>query len=230
MPSSIRTCIVAIVAFGLLSQAHAAWAQETPGFAKNGFYVGASDVPNFTLDGITFDGSSYYQQIGGDEILILPRLEPKSTIRGIGGYRLGWGAFEVSYEQTTHVGTFLDLSGEATFHSLNFDERLFALTRGRVQPYGLLGLSLPWLTVKNGSFLASDVPGDVADASFRGYGLNTEAGVTVYPMSRVGISTGYRYRAMWFSSASGISHTTYELRPRFHETAGNVSISVFFTF
>jgi hypothetical protein len=183
-------------------------------------------VPDFTFDGLTFDGSSYYRQIGGDEIMILPRLEPKSTIRGILGVRGNRGGFEASYEQTTHVGTFLDFPGEATFHSLNFDERIFLLTRGRIQPYGLLGLSLPWLTVKDGSFLDPKV----ADASFRGFGVNTEAGVMVFAHPRFGVSTGYRYRTMWFDSASGVSDRAYKLRPRFRETSGSIAITGFFTF
>src|SRR4051812_22911187 len=109
-----------ITALYVLALAPVAWSQEAPGFAKNGPYVGATAVPDFTLDGVTFDGSSYYQKVGGEEILILPRLQPKSTVRGIFGFRSTRGAFEVGYEQTTHVGTFVDLSGEATFHALNF--------------------------------------------------------------------------------------------------------------
>jgi hypothetical protein len=195
-------------------------------FASNGLYIGASGAPNFTLDGVTFDGSTAYRQENGDEILILPRLARKNTFRGIAGFRSGRGAFEVGYEQTTHAGTFLGLTGEATIHSLNFDERIFALTRGRIQPYGLAGLSLPWLTVKDGSFLH----GAVADGNFRGFGINTEGGVAVYPQSHLGVSIGYRYRMMWFDSAKGVSDTTYKLRPRFRETAGSVSIAAFVTF
>jgi hypothetical protein len=210
----------------VLALAPVARCQETSGYAKHGLYVGATGVPDFTLDGVTFDGSSYYKQVDGEEILILPRLEPKSTVRGIVGLRSTRGAFEVAYEQTRHIGTFAGLIGEATFHAINFDERIFVLTRGRIQPYGLLGLSLPWLTVKDGSVLDDAV----ADASFRGFGINSEAGVTVFPHPRVGISAGYRYRVMWFDSASGVSRTTYELRPRFRETTGSLAISTSFTF
>src|SRR5262245_41770546 len=225
MASTKRARIVTI-AFWLLMFAAAARAQEIPGFAKNGLYVGGTAVPDFTLDGITFDGQTYYQEIGGEEILILPRLDPKSTLRAVVGFRTTRGAFEVGYERTRHAGTFLDFKDEAEFHALNFDERIYVLTSGRVQPYGLLGLSLPWLTIKDGSFLE----GGVADGSFRGFGINTEAGATVFPHPRVGISAGYRYRVMWFDSAKGISHTTYELRPRFRETTGGLSLSATFTF
>jgi opacity protein-like surface antigen len=227
MASHPRVRIAAVVGFCVLALASAAQSQETAsGFAKNGVYVGASTVPNFTFDGLTFDGSSYYQQIDGEEIIILPRLGRQSTLRVVAGYRTTRGSFEVGYEQTKHAGTFMDRVGEATFRALNFDERIYALTRGRIQPYGLAGLSLPHLTVKDGSA----VDDRIGDGTFHGFGLNTEAGVTVFPHPRLGVSAGYRYRIMWFDTAKGVSGTNYELRPRFRETAGNFSVTASVTF
>src|SRR4051812_44597519 len=83
-----------------------AWAQEE-GFAKNGGYLGASSLLNFSFGSENFDGLSYYQKIGGEEILILPQFESaKNVFRAIGGYRSGRGAFEVSYDRAKHQGTF----------------------------------------------------------------------------------------------------------------------------
>jgi hypothetical protein len=218
--------VTAIVALGLMSFASAARAQDVPGFAKNGLYVGATGVPEFKFDGVTFDGASIYQQIGGEEVLLLPRLDSHSTIRGVVGYRLTRGSFEVGYERLKQTATFMGLTGEATFHTLNFDERIYAFTRQRVQPYGLAGFSLPWLTIKDGSFLGDRV----GDGTYHGLGVNMEGGVTVFPHPRFGISTGYRYRVMWFTTATGVTNTSYELRPRFRETAGSLSLSAFVTF
>lgn len=218
--------VTAFVTLSFLALPAPASSQERSGFAKEGPYAGVAGLLDFALDGLTFDGATYYQKEGGEEILILPRLERKSMLRAIVGLRSTRGSFEISYDQTTHVGTFAGESGEATFHSINGDERIFLLTGGRIQPYVLLGGSLPWLTIKDGSFLDPDV----GDASFRGFGLNTEAGVSVFPHPRFGISTGYRYRVMWFHSASGVSDTSYKLRPRFRETSGSVVIAGLFTF
>ena len=216
-----------VVAFCLLAFASAARAQEeVRGFAKNGLFVGATAVPDFAFDGVTFDGASIYQQEGGDEILLLPRLEAKSTIRGVVGYRLTRGSFEFGYERIKHPATFMGLPGEATFTALNFDERIYMFTRSRIQPFGLAGYSIPRLTVKDGSFLNDRV----GDGSYHGQGVNLEAGVTAFPISRVGVSVGYRYRVMWFNRATGVTDTEYELHPRFRETAGNVSFTAFFTF
>lgn len=226
-PAPARVVGLFAVPLFLLQLAAPAWSQEGPGFAKEGGYVGASGILDFRFGGETFDGASYYQKVDGEEILILPQLEgARNAVRAIAGFRSARGAFEVSYDQTKHHGTFVGETGEATFHAINADERIYFLTRTRVQPHLLLGGSIPWLTIKDGSFLDPEV----GDASFRGFGINTEAGVTVYPHPRFGISSGYRYRVMWFDHASGVSDTSYKLRPRFRETTGSVVVTGLFTF
>jgi hypothetical protein len=218
--------LVSIPVF-LAMAAAPALAQESSGFAKNGGYVGMSGVMNFTFGGDTFDGETAYQKVDGEEILILPKFEgAHNAMRAVFGWRTGIGALEVSYDRSKHQGRFLTFPFEGTFHALNVDERIFLLTKGRIQPHLLLGGSIPWMTVKDGSFLDPNV----ADGSFRGFGVNTEAGVTVFPLPRVGVSAGYRYRVMWFDSASGVSDTAYKLRPRFHETTGSVVLTGTFTF
>jgi hypothetical protein len=175
---------------------------------------------------VTFDGSSYYRQENGDEIMILPLLNKRNLVRGILGVRGEKAALELSYDRTRHDGTFMEGTGEAVFQSVNVDGRFFLLTRGPVQPHVVVGGAIPWLTIKDGGFLHDDV----GDARFRGYGVNTEAGVTVYPHRRLGIGIGYSYRVMWFDRATGVTDTLYDLRPRFRETSGGVVMTGMFTF
>ena len=110
------------------------------------------------------------------------------------------------------------------------DGRYFFATNGRVQPHLLGGGSFPWLTVKDGSALNANVDAEVGDATYRGLGVNAEAGVTIYPHPQLGIGVGYRYRVMWFDRAKGVSKTEYELRPRFRENSGSLVINGLFTF
>jgi hypothetical protein len=200
--------------------------EQRQGYAKEGGYVGVTGLLGFTFDGNTFDGETAYIEVDGDEVMILPRLEKRNLIRAILGHRWEKAAFEVSYDRTKHSGTFLGESGEATFQSVNFDARFFMATHGPVQPHVLVGGAIPWLRIKDGSFLDPVV----GDARFRGYGVNTEAGVTVYPHPKVGVSVGYAYRVMWFDRASGATDTLFYLRPRFRETSGSMALSGFFTF
>ena len=210
----------------LLTLAAPAWTQEHEGFAKQGGYVGVSGLMDFTFDGKTFDGATYYKEVDGEEIVILPKLDTRNMFRGILGFRGEKGAFELSYERSHRNGTFLDMSGEATFQAVNADGRAYLFTRHRIQPHLLAGASMPWLVIKDGGFLNEDV----GNARFRGYGVNTEAGVTVYLHPQMGVSAGYAYRIMWFDRVTGVTDKLYELRPRFRETSGSVIITGLFTF
>lgn len=208
----------------------AAWSQEQQGFAKVGGYVGGSFVPAFTLDGETFNGLTLYQEIDGDEIALLPKLDKQKMFRGVLGYRYEKAALEFSYERTSHNGVFADVgTGEATFQQLNIDTRFFFLTNGRVQPHILAGAGFPWLTIVDGNFLLNDSDA-VGDGRFKGYALNTEVGVTVYPHPQVGIVLGYEYRPIWFDRATGITDKRYELRPRFRESSRGVVFTTLVTF
>ena len=215
VPIGRRLC--AAVSTILLVLAMPASAQLT-GAVKEGGFVGVTFVPRFTFDGVTFDGESAYKEIDGEELMFLPRVDQRKMFRGILGYRYRQAALEVSYERTSHTGTFVGFPMDATFQAINVDGRFFIAPRSRVQPYALIGGSLPWLNIKDGSFLDPDV----GDARFKGYGVNTEAGVVIYPHPQVGISVGYSYRALWFDRVKGVSDTLFELRPRFKETSGSV--------
>jgi hypothetical protein len=209
----------------------AAWSQDQQGFAKVGGYAGGSFVPNFTLDGDTFDGFTYYKEIDGDEIELLPKLDKQKMFRGILGYRGEKAALEFSYERTNHNGAFGEAgTGKATFQQMNVDSRFFFLTQARVQPYFLVGAGFPWLTVKDGSFLANRPEAGVGDGTFKGYAMNTEVGATVYPHPQVGIVLGYGYRPIWFDRGTGITDTRYDLRPLFRESSKGLVFTTLFTF
>ena len=224
MPARITTAL-ALPLF-LLTLAVPASSQESSGYAKEGGYAAVSGQLGFKLDGVTFDGESMYKRVGAEEFLILPRLNGRNMFRGILGARWSKGALEFSYDRTQHQGTFLGETSAVTFQAVNADARFFLLTKTRVQPYVLGGGSVPWLTIKDGSFF----DGDLGNARYRGFGVNTEAGVTVFPHPRIGISGGYRYRVMWFDRATGVSDKFGELRPRFRETSGSMVMGAHFTF
>jgi opacity protein-like surface antigen len=216
---------VAMALLGLCSVPAAAQDQR-PGAAKIGGFVGVAVMPSFTFDGETFDGQTVYKQVDGEELFFLPKLDKQPLIRGILGYRGRQASLEISYDRTQHDGTFVDVPLDATYQAINLDGRYFFATTSRVQPHVLVGASFPWLTIKEGSFLDPDT----GDVRLRGYGLNTEAGVTVFPTPQLGIGVGYSYRVLWFDRGTGVSDTLFELRPRFRETAGSVVITGTFVF
>lgn len=212
--------------FLVVSAAGQASGQTTRGFAREGMYVGLAGMFDFTLDGVTFDGSTLYEAETTQEIFILPELGPQDLRRLVVGFRARPAALEFSYDRTRHDGTFLDLTGEALVTAFNVDVRVFGLTSGRIQPHAVVGLSFPRLTVLDGSFL-DPLEGD---AKFSGQGLNLEGGVTAFLHPRIGASVGYSYRIWWFNRVRGVGDESYRLEPRFRETSGSVVIMGFFTF
>lgn len=222
-----RTSLMAGVLF-LFALAAPLHAQTTPpAYPKVGGFAGVTFVPSFTFDGVTFDGESAYQRVGGEELVFLPQLDEQPLIRGILGYRARQASLEISYERTQHDGAFAgEVPMDATFQAINVDGRYFFAPASRLQPHVLIGGSVPFLKIENGSFLDPDV----GDARFRGYGVNTEVGITVYPTPQLGISAGYSYRVIWFDRATGVADTLGDLRPRFRETSGTVAITGAFIF
>ena len=226
--SSRRVTLIAgaLILFALAAPLHAQTTTQ-PAYPKVGGFAGVTFVPSFTFDGETFDGESAYQRVDGEELVFLPKLDKQPMIRGILGYRARQASLELSYERTQHDGTFAgEVPMDATFQAFNVDGRFFFMPTRRIQPHVLLGGSLPFLDIENGSVLDEEV----GDARFRGYGLNTEIGATVYPTQRFGISVGYSYRMIWFDRATGVQDELADLRPRFRETMSTVAFTGTFIF
>ena len=218
--------VLLLICIGVGASPAAAQGSPEPGFARERMYLGFSMLPDFTLDGVTFDGNTVYVEEGGDETFILPRLDAKTMPRIVAGFRTRPFALEISYERAKHKGTFLDLEGEAAFNVISIDTKFFFNTASRIQPHVVAGLAFPWLTVYDGSF-----EGDlVDDGRFRGQGLNLEGGVTAFATRGIGVSVGYAYRVVWFNRAQGVTETSYRLRPRFRETSGTLNVMAFVTF
>ena len=230
MTSTTRSRRVTVMAgalalFALAPPLHAQTTQ--PAYPKVGGFAGVTFVPAFTFDGATFDGESAYQRIGGEELVFLPKLDEQPMLRGILGYRARQASLELSYERTQHDGSFGgEVPMDSTFQAFNVDGRYFFAATRRLQPHLLVGGSLPFLNIENGSVLGEEI----GTARFRGYGLNTEVGVTAYPTRRLGISAGYSYRVIWFDRATGVEEELGDLRPRFRETMSSIAITGTFIF
>ncbi len=203
---------------------------KPPAFAKEGMYVGVAGLPNFSLDGVTFDGQTLYREIGGPELAILPKLDSGPMFRIVAGFRARPAALEFSYERRNHAATFLDIPGEATFNSVNIDAKVFFLTHTRIQPHVVAGFAFPWVSVKDGSFSNDTETAEVDDANFSGPGVNLEGGVTFFATNRIGISAGYHYRYIWFTNYRGVGEKEFKLVPKFGERTSSAIVMGFFTF
>jgi hypothetical protein len=211
-----------------------AFAQDPPpkpqGFAKEGMYVGVAGLPNFALDGVTFDGRTLYKEIGGPEVAILPKLDSGPMFRIVTGFRAKPAALELSYERRSHNASFLETQGKAAFNAFNVDAKIFFRTEDRIQPHIVVGFAFPWLSVHNGSFSNETETAVVDDANFSGPAANLEGGVTVFVTNRLGFSVGYHYRYIWFTNYRGVGEKEFKLVPWFGERTNSAIVMGFYTF
>jgi len=89
--------------------------------------------------------------------------------------------------------------GRAVFNRLSFDGKRFWLRGLRIQPFLLLGSSLPWVIVEDGAFFNREV----GDATFFGIGADAGVGVTVYALSQLAVSVGTVYNYDFLLAARG---------------------------
>jgi len=149
----------------------------------------------------------------GSDLLIAPWKPHDNVGAGVsfGSRSTNW-AWEIAYLRSSHDTTFLvpeeagggtfvygQYEGKAVFNRLSFDARRYWLSGHRIQPYFLIGGSLPWFRAKEAAF----VNGAVGDANFFGLGADVGAGVSVWAYSGLSASIGPVYNYDIYLSAKG---------------------------
>ena len=224
---------VAVMCLLTLLATTPARAQDDPGYAREGVYVGFGGSPTLTFNSEQFLGNYGYISETDGEIAILPTVNKRAVPRVVVGFRSRPLALEFSYDRSRFEGDYLGLPLQSVYNAINVDGKFFFRTLTRVQPHIVLGMAFPWLNIEDGAFPPGsdpliNLPG--GDAGFRGPGLNTEIGVTAFATSRLGVSVGYAFRAIWFNRVRGIRDEVEELRPPFRELRGTPVVAGFFTF
>ena len=128
-----------------------------------------------------------------------PRLDPATGLGvGFGVKHAGW-LWEMGYVQSRHGADLPDRTTRAAYHSLEMNGKSFLFPELFFHPYISLGISVPWLTVRDGS----EFRGVRTDASYIGIGLNLGAGLLADISRRVFISGGAGWRVLGYYYASG---------------------------
>ncbi len=198
-----------LAVFLCLLASSAAFAQEST-YAKDGFYVGGS----LTYGGLSgdFDGNHVLTDSGGilltQQYLLLPDFKNSTGFGLIFGYRRGWYAGEITYQQSrpdwsmrSSVGS-LSTTGTATLAFLNFNYKVYFNQLSRLQPYAFIGPSVCFLTIDDGS---TDDDGHVGDGRLTGFGGNVGVGLAYYINDRICLSGDVSYRDVFFDSYEGVA-------------------------
>jgi hypothetical protein len=112
-----------------------------------------------------------------EKAFFIPRLENPVGFRlglGIGG-KTAYGSWEIRYSLALPKAEISGETGTLQFHNLEINGRSFIIKSEVFHPYGMLGIDLPLLVMKNGSLYK----GQRLTATYAGLGINAGGGVII---------------------------------------------------
>jgi len=226
--------LLALVLILVAGWANAVWADEDldadyPGghktdFIKERSYIGvigtSADIDQFGdfngtnslvfNSGTTVSGGSTF--IGNPEVDLVPSITRQFGFGVILGHREGPWAAEVSFWRSDHTATFI-FAGPTTFtnpaslQAINIDFKRYFFTQFPTQPFVNLGISFPWLWVRNFSYITDEsIPPNVLsqnDETISGIGLNLGVGMELYLDNNFSILGGLNQRWTEFDQING---------------------------
>jgi hypothetical protein len=195
--------------------------------AEGGFYADLSYVSNNPGSG--FNGDTYFT----DSVYRVG----KPALQSGGGFAVTAGiyaeivALELTYANSSHSGSChvggYHWDGTANLNVLDLNMKLFLDPESSVKPYGLFGLSFPWVNLPGAEHNTSDVA--TGDATYWGFGLNLGGGVDFKLAERFHIKGEVIYRWAGYGSAYGSNMGSGSL-PDFVDGSGvNITIGAQYT-
>jgi hypothetical protein len=166
--------------------------------ARTGFYFTA---------GVT--GSQGLGDLDGESVLLGPSTVLLPSMDAGVGFNVGFGmrtfadAFELTYDQGFHSGSFQGAKLDSIDHVVNFDWKHFFLIDRRVQPYTLLGFNIPWLDIEDGAHKGAKV----GDATLYGFGMNLGGGAAYYLTPQMSIYFQAVMRLIDYYDVSALGHS-----------------------
>ncbi|MCU0915162.1 MAG: porin family protein [Planctomycetes bacterium] len=176
--------------------------EETLGYVKPGFYVGAALIYN-NVSG-DFDDTQTLETPAG--LIDMPEVDNGPGFGVLLGHRWGRVSLELGYQRTSHDtrtshATFQDLgrtTSDAAYNVVDLNVKIDVFAWNRLRPYILFGAGVPWLTIDEDK-LNND--NEFEDVTFVGYCLNLGGGVAYYFRPQWAVTAGGIYRWNWFTSA-----------------------------
>jgi opacity protein-like surface antigen len=165
--------------------------------AKEGYFVGGMAAAA-TMEDDDLDGTTALVSPSGNEAAVAPDLG--------GGY--GWGisigyrgetdSLQYTYNVTEHDSESTLTSGDDLLKCYSLDFKHHFNVDGRFQPFLMLGVTVPRLTVEDGSIDTGTLTSN-GNAKFQGLGLNAGGGAALYVSSRIALFGEAFYRWAYFN-------------------------------
>ena len=204
---------------GLATAAFAQQDEEETGkrdIIKNRTYIGIVGTSATIDQWGDFQGLFSFHSISGASPFIEQDTVPSIT-RNFGwgvilGHREGPWAAEMSFSQSEHTavytgGTAVTITHPASLNSIDFDFKRYFFTASPAQPFVSLGMSFPWLWIRQGSYLldSSGNTLETADETISGIGLNLGAGIEIYLNQDISLLGGAFQRWTGFDQINGVA-------------------------
>jgi hypothetical protein len=148
-----------------------------------------------------------------EEQTIIPSIGRNFGFGALLGHREGPWAAEISFWRSDHTASWtgggsVTFTTPASLQSVNIDFKRYFFTELPTQPFILMGMSFPWLWVRQASTLIdinSGTPVAVMsnDATMSGLGLNLGAGLEIYVGDGFSILGGVEQRWTGFNQTNG---------------------------
>lgn len=150
--------------------------------------------------------------ISDPEIDEIPSITRQFGWGALLGHREGPWAAELSFWRSEHTATYISAGPvtstmPASLQAVNIDFKRYFFTQLPVQPFVSMGLSFPWLWVRQASFLTDTAsPPNVVgvdDETISGIGMNLGAGLELYLGDNFSIFGGAYQRWAEFDQING---------------------------
>jgi hypothetical protein len=128
-----------------------------------------------------------------------PRLDPSVGLALHFGVKRNRWLWEAGYVQSGFAARLPDRASRATYRAGEISGKSILFPDARLEPYILLGVGVPFLTVRDGS----ELRGVRTNASFVGIGFLLGAGVALDVTPSLFVSAGAGYRVLGYFYASG---------------------------
>lgn len=203
----------------------AEWFGATPNdYVKARSYIGVVGISADINNGGDFNGLTTVEygpvtyQTTPVTLWTNPELDQVPSINrnfGFGillGQRLGPWAFELSFWQSTHTATYtgggFTVTNPATLQSFDFNVKRYIFTQLPTQPFFSVGVSLPWLSVADGSEILNAQNGEynviaVNSETLSGIGLQLGVGLEIYLSNNFSLVGGAYQRWTEFNQING---------------------------
>jgi hypothetical protein len=229
----LRTCGFVLTVL-IVAASSASGQNAKPSYPKSGLYIGLI-APQTGIGG-DFDGTKLVVATG--EAVVIPKIDSKLGLGFRIGYRTSSLAYELSRVSQTLSATWAGAPTTVKASTYSFDIKYltkpFLVSEFPSQFFGLIGVAIPSLTVKDGAIASSerDYYGsefEGGDGHFLGFGLNMGIGLDVALQDRIIASACLGYRLLNFAGAKGVSGDLLRVQDGIKGSGTTMSVGLSFT-